>query len=467
MHIFKETAPPLQLKSITLFTTALCNLSCDYCYICKADKSVFNIIDNDIAFDWDNDIYIKRLKSEFTENQLKDIGQISLWGGEPFIKLNRFTDNFDKFFDTLPNLENIDFSTNLVSSNCIDKLKQLIDVMDRRVRGTGRKMSINCQISVDGPPEINDVSRGNGVTQKIIDNYIKLLDMPVPDNILMCIMTKPTLSVSSFDYFDSYDNVVEYYQFFVREFGKPFKNRNLKNVSLFLGIPNYAEPYTYTKEDGIRLANNYRVIQKVSQTVDFENYFRGESLIPYATRYCLTSNEFNTDSRCVKSCGGGCGKLTQSVTMTPKGMYSVCHRGLFDSYIDYVISRMNNPINESGSYDTRIIDMWNWDYETHKQVMKNASLIYQHPHSMTSNELDVNIKLHAMSGLIDKQYLDDSIRKNAVNVLMKFPVCYYANLIVTGSLNVQPHTERLLLLLNGALDVILEEQAIMRQRRNR
>jgi pyruvate formate-lyase activating enzyme-like uncharacterized protein len=52
-------------EHITLFTTALCNLNCNYCYICKDAKNCLLDIDKQIDEDFKNNTYI---------NQIKDLG---------------------------------------------------------------------------------------------------------------------------------------------------------------------------------------------------------------------------------------------------------------------------------------------------------------------------------------------------------------------------------------------------------
>ena len=44
----------MNFKHCTLFTTALCNLNCSYCYICKDSEGGLHQIDKDIENDFKN-----------------------------------------------------------------------------------------------------------------------------------------------------------------------------------------------------------------------------------------------------------------------------------------------------------------------------------------------------------------------------------------------------------------------------
>ena len=52
----------------TLFTTALCNLNCAYCYICKDKDGNLKQIDDDIAREFANDSYINQRVKTFWMN---------------------------------------------------------------------------------------------------------------------------------------------------------------------------------------------------------------------------------------------------------------------------------------------------------------------------------------------------------------------------------------------------------------
>ena len=56
-----------------------------------------------------------------------------------------------------------------------------------------RTFKLAIQLSVDGPPYINDANRGNGTSEKCLNNFKKLLSIiktDLPDNVLISFAIK-------------------------------------------------------------------------------------------------------------------------------------------------------------------------------------------------------------------------------------------------------------------------------------
>ena len=66
--MFKKEMEP-KFQGITLFTTALCNLNCGYCYICKDTGGNLKKIDDDIAKDFETGEQIKQVLEIDPENR--------------------------------------------------------------------------------------------------------------------------------------------------------------------------------------------------------------------------------------------------------------------------------------------------------------------------------------------------------------------------------------------------------------
>ena len=81
-----ENNEKIYFTNITLFTTALCNLNCGYCYICKDATGCLKQIDDDLAKDFENGSQIKQVYDVDPEAD-KHIKHITLWGGEPFLHI--------------------------------------------------------------------------------------------------------------------------------------------------------------------------------------------------------------------------------------------------------------------------------------------------------------------------------------------------------------------------------------------
>lgn len=436
------------LQSITLFTTALCNLKCSYCYICKDNLNSLAKMDQDIKNDWEQNNYISRLKRDFPKTDLNNINHISLWGGEPLIGMDRFTPKFLQFKELLPNLNWLDFSTNLTLPNAIEIIEDLLKTIASSNKYNDKNQFIlDLQISIDGPEELNDVSRGKGVTSKILNNYKKLLKLKVPENIKIMVSTKPTLSLESIKDFKSLEYVKNYYKFFDEEFYERYilDNRS-KNLNLFLGIANYAEPYDYTTQDGLQLAEVYKIFEEVSQKNNFKA-FQGRSLVPYVSRYPMRASNINKPIS--YETGGACGKLVFDACLIPNDKYAVCHRSLFDGYVDYHNSKV-------GEIDGEYEDNCTFDLTQYNKLRYALNQIYHSSNKQIKIDMDQMINLHALAGTIDSKYILPKNRLPVINFMGQVAMCLDSNMHLQGSLYVQPYWW-IKFLLNGAFDSILRE----------
>ncbi len=88
-------------KELTIFSSAICNLKCTYCYI-KKEPEVF-AFDEEIVNAIKSDEYIKRFKQDFPES-INSIESLALWGAEPTIHLDLIASKLALFKQTFPNL---------------------------------------------------------------------------------------------------------------------------------------------------------------------------------------------------------------------------------------------------------------------------------------------------------------------------------------------------------------------------
>lgn len=444
---YKEFLPNQNLYSLTLYTTALCNLNCSYCYICKDNQNSLKKIDNDIKEDWENKNYLKRIQDQLSQQDRNSIQHISLWGGETLIGLPRFTPQFKEFLYYLPRFSSVDFSTNLTLTNSIKLIEDLIDEINNNYNGE-KKFRLTIQISVDGPEELNDFNRGKGTTKKILENFNKLLKIKKREKVFLEVTTKPTLSTDSFDLFQTEEDVYNYYNFFEQNFYNAYLKNNVGIDSFFLGVPNYAEPFDYSKEDGIRFAKICELFESVSKQNSFKG-FSNRSLLPYVSRYPISLNNLNREY--TYSCGGGCGKIIYDCCMIPKNKFSVCHRSLFDSYVEYHNSATGDKIPENEFYDNCTFDLVQFI------KLRNAiNTIYSSPSKMIPIDTDQMIKLYALAGQIDKKYIYRENRIPVINFMAQVGMCLDANMKLNGSLFTQGFWW-IKLFLNGAFDIFIRE----------
>jgi len=234
-----------------LFSAGWCNLDCKYCYISKVDR--IKDIHKDIIYKIKSGKFLEELKYYFGDS-LEGIGH---WGTEPTLTIELFEDFYKKAIEMFPKLRVISFSSNFMTNP--DKIVKF-------VRFIPKKLDLDLQISIDGPPEITDKNRRLGSTNKIIENIFYVLRKLNCDNTRQIFVhVKPTASREDIKYLSKFDNLKYYYDFFEDLFSKLFEFRNIRIGNRV--DPTLVMPDNYTKDDGI----NFYVMYK-NQIILRENY---------------------------------------------------------------------------------------------------------------------------------------------------------------------------------------------------
>lgn len=465
---YKDNFIEKHFSFISIMTTSLCNLKCSYCYICK-DNGVLAKLDKEIEKKFSDGSYITQIKNDFTKEDIENIEQIQWWGGETTLFLHRATNNLEQFYELFPKLYRFFISSNFVSPRFNEEIELYIRKLEEMSDKYGRKMYLELQMSVDGPEEINDKNRGKGVTKKLLENYNKLLNLKFDKSkVDLLVITKPTLSVDTFYYFDSKEKVIEYYKFFNDNLYLPYLKQKEKYFNLILGIPNYAEPYSYTKEDGKTVAKIFEYMEEVGKENLFEG-FKDTSLVPYAF---LASRIKNIESN-NPICGGGCGQLVGAINLGVNGGYSVCHRGFFDGFLEY--AKIHNTYDDENytknlAKNSALVTVDNsWTMKDKKEMFKYRGLM-NIPYNKLSNTKRISykviIQLYAYCDLVDRKYKDDEEAIKATNFFINKSSCIQDSLESVGSLYIS-QGELIKLILNGGLDVIYREADRLKQIREK
>ena len=456
-----------EIKQVTLFTTALCNLNCSYCYICKDKQGNLKLIDDELKEHWDNDIFLNQLL-HFDNSIQETLETIELWGGEPFLHIERFLNNRKKWLDSFPHVNKISWSTNFVVKDQVELIQNFINQISADY--PERDWLFECQISIDGPKEMNDFGRGKGVTQIIINNFKKLCSIQLNNpHINFKVSFKPTLSRETFQFLSTPEQVKSWFKFFSDNFFLPYKESKAP-FSFFMGIFNCASPVTWTENDGKIYANIIKNIALVEDEIisSYPGWDIFHTLVPDAgtildgaipkdlLRYS-TFNEFLKDNTHEYICNGCCGVLHYSLTLIPHNKYTVCHRGIFDEYVDYC----NNLINKtdfhglSNKFYSAIANGIDWIFseEQMKKIITTMNQIYCHSHSIWFTDLIQNMRHYALSGIIDSKYQDPNESMKVANIILNKSVCLADNYITTGSWTTY-HNLDIPLFFNGAADII-------------
>ena len=439
----------------TLFTTALCNLNCAYCYICKDKDGNLKQIDDDIAREFANDSYINQILAYGDDIQEK-LDSLTLWGGEPFLHMERFTSRIDKWFEAFPNINKIDTSTNFTIPNQYKIVENLLAVIAKQP--LKEPLFFDLQISIDGYEEMNDVSRGTGVTQRFLENFRGLCHINYDrSKIRLYVHTKPTLSKATFHFLDTPEQCEKWFKFFDDEMFKPYSQAG-QPFEFSLSLYNLAQPTEWTKEDGIYFAQ----VMRSMQSVDIKKYAGWRCYttgVPIAGAMCHVEMNQPNKRFCDKMCGGGCGAFTHSIVPIPNGMYTMCHRGLFDEYVDYCnnVSKRDELNGLSEAYfNPRNAQEWVYDLETFKKMNRAIAPLDDCPHQSIYTDWVIFIREYAKAGLIDKKWEDIKMIDKVIPYFMENSYCVQDGYIFSGSWVTVAHLE-IPVLFNGAMDVALDE----------
>lgn len=237
MYKFQERA-----QAAEIVNAGVCNLDCAYCYIPKTDK--MKEMHADIVEYLDSGRFIEDLLATFGTG----LTAISPWGTEPTLTIEYFTKWMPELVKTFPDLRSINFSTNMLRNP-----KYLLEFLESLPKDRGLEWQL--QYSIDGPEDINDVTRMKGATARIRKNVIDFLaeasrydlgDMVLHAN---CKATWDETIIRMVG--QDLSKVVEFLDFFNRFYGEIDEVLTNDNVTHGkVNAPFLALPGNYTVQDG-------------------------------------------------------------------------------------------------------------------------------------------------------------------------------------------------------------------------
>ena len=447
------------ITTIILYDTALCNLNCRYCFISKNEAML--ALDKEIAESFADPNYYYNLAKEYTDSDLSQIKRIEVWGGEPLLYLERTYNFIEQIINTSSCFEEIVFSSNYCHNKVIPSLKGLVELFQKYPE---RKFKIVSQISCDGPPEINDLSRGQGVTQRILDNFYYLMEnqyfLKDSTHIRISLTIKGTLDAISVKKFLSKDYNIYYYKYIEDNFFDKFEQYKNNYITLMLPKPNLAVPAEYTQEDGKILAQIVKLQREIEEENKVNKIFKYYKNITFFDR---NRNFYYEKEADYSYCGGFCGTGIHSIGLLPNGQGCGCHRTFADYSLDYT-SKFNQGIRNDSTIITSQ-DFANTNY----LIFHNKEEFDNHQRRMQtyySSDCDIcqstallsvqanELRTLAYCGLVEEKYKDIEIATGAVKTLTRnLPLCLVDNLI-NCHLPMSLSNYQFKLFCNGALEPI-------------
>jgi hypothetical protein len=145
------------------------------------------------------------------------------------------------------------------------------------------------------------------------------------------ISIKATLDNESLRILNDKQKIIEYYQFFEREFYDPFVELlgHPENISLFLAHPNTAVPSPVTVEEGREFAEICRKCREIEKENEIEHYFKTYDVITFFDHWDTQ------DQLTYKYSHHTCGTGTDMIGFLPDNMLSTCHEGFTNFAMEY------------------------------------------------------------------------------------------------------------------------------------
>jgi len=436
---------PDRAVAAELFTTAVCNLDCKYCYIPKVKSMKY------LHFDLIKKIKSKQYITELERLYGNNLEILSLWGAEPTMSLREVSSIMPDLMAHFPKLSELSFSTNFLTD--INIIKDFILSVPEL-----RSVKFSIQISLDGPEEIVGKNRMKGAAQRITDNLLLFLDWlaTLKTTHTFKLTYKPTITRENINWLLEENNVYNYYKFF-DELDEKLSQYSLKNVSLPLGgaLISVEVPGNYTSFDGRQFAKLVKKINSIHGRNNFKWYtgyltayhYRLLRILKYGAELFTKASMF--------TCSGG-----RSNFGVGNERVHICHRGMFLSDDRYVEAVKNMPKNHDFELiRTGAIDRFR---EYYSPQISNADDIARFTYTLAARHNSSLARLSAIVALLNelveagqalKKYKSHGELKLIHMFLMTAFDCPADGILRTASVNVQ-NLSIIRLMANGAFEHI-------------
>ena len=442
-------------QHIILYPYGLCNLRCSYCFIDK-NKGLTEI-DNLLkqSFEQEN-YYIDFISKHYKPEEVKII---EFWGGEPTLGFDRLDKTLTQILEKYYLIDEIQFSSNFTTSSFIKDIESLFNIFKKFPT---RNFLIDIQMSYDGPGELTNKCRGKNVAERVKENYVSLVlflkeNYENYKNLKFRIHNKPTISIDSLRLLGKSDeHILDYWR--DMQFFTSFMRKNgAKNTFYDCCFLTMAAPSPWTQEDGIffkhfceRSKYLYDLYKEDFQDVShFVPYFRFQDIYDH-------SNDLSYLYRQYGICGIG---LKQAGFM-PNNVISSCHSTYVDLVEDYQkeiskdIKDFSIIVDSFFSGQKNIMTYPEEQHKDFKQILQN----FADDNIVQVYTIAAEINQLAKVGLVERKYENEELAFRAAAMLMIIlPVCFRDRYNAVGCIGGM-NTGELKLYLNGALEIIIDEQ---------
>lgn len=442
-------------NTVIFYSCGVCNLNCRYCGINK-NKALAEI-DKHLGESFEGDYYFNRVKEYFPRKDM--LRSFETWGGEPFLKMERIYPLIHRLIEEYPYFDSGYSSTNFSYPSWNDKFFGLMDCFGDYPH---RDFSYCLQLSVDGPAYINDAGRGEGVTQRCLENFNKLIGLlkegRLPKNIRLTMTLKGTLDNDTFQKLCDKEKIIEYYKFYEDNFIRPVKELNLENVDIVCGIPNTAVPSPVTVKEGRQFAKLVKLCREIEREHAMNPIFDYYNIItPFHGNICQNCLSYRYGYH---TCGTG----DVSIGLLPDNMVSTCHEGFTQMVEEYEkLASADDNAHSTITFDKfrseQAISLCCTDEEYYNHHYKMSLYNKDTATARVATSASLVIAL-ALAGEIDEKYVsDENALKAAIFIQSHTSYCIKDNYNKTGSYTLPP-VGIYKLLLNGAMDYIQNDDEL-------
>jgi sulfatase maturation enzyme AslB (radical SAM superfamily) len=448
-----------RITSAELFSSALCPLDCKYCYIPKTE--VMKELQKKIVKMIKDKAFVPDLKKFYGEN----LEHFSLWGAEPTLTLPAIAEIMPDLTKEFPKLKSFSFSTSLMTNPDI-----ILDAV-RSIEKVGRRTSLDCQISLDGPAFIADVNRRKGVAKIVPQNFLYLIEklsITPLENVMIRFHVKSTMTMDNIELMNKKPSLLkEHFDYFEKiylQFKKINKNKNcFFNCS---SSPTLTVPGRYTSSDGKELATFFRNLRLLSRKNNERKYWQHikGSLNNYVGRFARIVKYQNdlTSRAAIFTCSGG----NSNFALGTNHDFGICHRNFFlnnKEYINSILTQKNMENWDIGLFERGNIELLNERYTINTKKRDDWERVFyvlRSYHDFTKLRISYIIavvKELALCDQADKKLLENDdlclLFANFMNT--SFP-CHTESLLNTGVLHFMP-ISMIRLLSNGAFSEIIKD----------
>lgn len=293
-------------------------------------------------------------------------------GGEPSINLPYLIDRLPSIYNKFPKLREFQYSTNISTLALARNTSHFIEKVNDLNKENNRKVKIDLQFSIDGPPELNDYNRIGAKAETITENISYVLGR-LPKEIPLHLHIKGTQSSDNLKWLVEGDNLLRYYKYFDNwnyKWEREFPGKPIPDSSTFL---TFVYPGNFTQSDGEvfkRLVEkqNSKEFQESydwkSKKITFDNQVtsRIKEALRVLRRGYYRDYKGEMLGNCTCCAGRSCRGLTRG------GFYHVCHT-------TYMFNTNTLKYIEDNNLVTEFKEKEGFSFRSFNDVMKDNTVV--------------------------------------------------------------------------------------------